>query len=150
MTPGGAEADGRQDDAAPDDAFSSRRGKLDQLREQGREPYLSRFDVTHRAAELAESYSHLEPGADTGETVTVAGRLVARREQGKVAFLVIRDSTGDLQLFCRVNVLGAESFAEATSLDLGDWVGATGEVLRTRRGELSVVPTEVTLLSKSL
>ncbi|MBW6469505.1 MAG: lysine--tRNA ligase, partial [Coriobacteriia bacterium] len=126
------------------------RGKLDQLREQGREPYLSRFDVTHRAAELAESYSHLEPGADTGETVTVAGRLVARREQGKVAFLVIRDSTGDLQLFCRVNVLGAESFADATSLDLGDWVGATGEVLRTRRGELSVVPTEVTLLSKSL
>jgi lysyl-tRNA synthetase, class II len=138
------------EDTSPEDAFSSRRGKLDQLRVAGHEPYLSRFDVTHRAAGLAESYGDLEPGAETGQVVSVAGRLIARREQGKVAFLVIRDSTGDLQLFCRVNVLGDDAFAAVTDLDVGDWVGATGEVLRTRRGELSVAPTEVTLLSKSL
>jgi lysyl-tRNA synthetase class 2 len=92
----------------------------------------------------------LEPGADAGETVSVAGRLVAIRDQGKVAFLVIRDATGDLQLFCRPNVVGEEAFAALSELDLGDWVGATGEVLRTRRGELSVSPTDVVLLSKSL
>ncbi|MBE0417585.1 MAG: lysine--tRNA ligase [Coriobacteriia bacterium] len=146
----GADATTGSDGTSPDDAFSSRRSKLDQLRTAGREPYLSRFDVTYRAAELAEVWSDLEPGAETGQTVSVAGRLVARREQGKVAFLVIRDATGDLQLFCRVNVLGDEAFTVAIELDLGDWVGATGEVLRTRRGELSVAPKEVTLLSKSL
>ena len=80
----------------------------------------------------------------------VAGRLVAIRDQGKIVFLVLRDATGDLQLFCRVNVLGEEAFAAVKELDLGDWVGAVGTVLRTRRGELSVAPTEVTLLSKSL
>lgn len=133
-----------------EDAFAARHMKLDEVRAAGREPYLSRFDVTHRAAGLATTYQGLEPGSDTGEIVTVAGRLVARRDQGKVAFLVIRDATGDLQLFCRVNVLGTEGFDFATSLDLGDWVGATGEIIRTRRGELSVVPTDVVLLSKSL
>jgi lysyl-tRNA synthetase, class II len=146
----GADAVTGSDDLASEDEFSSRRSKLEQLRSEGREPYLSRFDISHRAAELTTAYGDLEPGADTGQIVSVAGRLVARREQGKVAFLVIRDATGDLQLFCRVNVLGDEVFAAATSVDLGDWIGATGEVLRTRRGELSVAPTEVTLLSKSL
>jgi lysyl-tRNA synthetase class 2 len=80
----------------------------------------------------------------------VAGRVVAARDQGKIVFLVLRDSTGDLQLFTRVNVLGDEAFSAVKELDLGDWVGATGTVLRTRRGELSIAPTEVTLLSKSL
>ena len=76
--------------------------------------------------------------------------LSHERDQGKLAFLVLRDATGELQLFCRVNVLGEEGFAAAKDLDLGDWVGATGIVLRSRRGELSVQPSEVTLLSKSL
>ena len=133
-----------------EDAFAVRRTKLDKARLAGHECYLSRFDVSHRVSDLDETYGDLEPGAETGEVVSVAGRLVARREQGKVAFLVIRDATGDLQLFCRVNVLGEEAFSAATDLDLGDWVGATGEVLRTRRGELSVAPAAVTLLSKSL
>ncbi len=150
VNPRGADSPLESGPGVPDDAFAVRRAKFDELRAAGREPYLSRFDVTHRAADLARAYSDLEPGAETGQTVTVAGRLVARREQGKVAFLVLRDATGDLQLFCRVNVLGADAFVAATDLDLGDWVGATGEVLRTRRGELSVAPTGVTLLSKSL
>ncbi|MBN1192630.1 MAG: lysine--tRNA ligase, partial [Coriobacteriia bacterium] len=65
-------------------------------------------------------------------------------------FIVIRDGSGELQLFCRLNVLGEEGFAFAGGLDLGDWVGASGTVLRTRRGEISVAPTDVRLLSKSL
>ncbi len=75
---------------------------------------------------------------------------MASRDQGKIVFLVLRDSTGDVQLFTRVNVLGEDPFSAVKELDLGDWVGATGTVLRTRRGELSIAPTEVTLLSKSL
>jgi lysyl-tRNA synthetase class 2 len=82
--------------------------------------------------------------------VHVAGRVVALRDQGKALFIVLRDATGDLQLFCRVNVLGEAAFAKAKDLDLGDWIGAEGTVLRTRRGELSVAPVSVELLSKSL
>ncbi len=133
-----------------DDPLLVRRAKLDSLRAEGREPYVNGFDVTDRTAALAERYSSLEPGAETEDVVTIAGRLVARRDQGKMAFLVLRDATGEMQLFCRVNVLGDEAFEAVKSLDLGDWVGATGVVLRSRRGELSVQPSSVTLLSKSL
>ncbi len=133
-----------------DDPFVVRRAKLERLRAAGIEPYVNGFKVTARAAELATDYEDLEPGTETADVVTVAGRLVARRDQGKLAFLVLRDATGEIQLFCRLNVLGEQSFAFAKDLDLGDWVGATGVVLRSRRGELSVQPTEVTLLSKSL
>ncbi len=133
-----------------EDQFASRRARLEALRSAGVEPYLSRYDVTARSDELATRYAGLEPGAETGETVSVAGRLIARRDQGKIAFLVIRDATGDVQLFCRMNVLGEEAFSQAREFDLGDWIGATGEVVRTRRGELSVAPTSLHLLSKSL
>lgn len=133
-----------------DDPFVVRRSKLDALRERDTPPYRDSWHVTARAAELDAAYSTLESGSETEVVVSVAGRLVAKRDQGKVAFLVIRDATGDLQLFCRVNALGSEMFAATTDLDLGDWIGATGTVMRTRRGELSIAPTEVTLLSKSL
>ncbi|HSK48200.1 MAG TPA: lysine--tRNA ligase [Coriobacteriia bacterium] len=133
-----------------DDPFVVRRAKLDSLRTRGLEPYVNGFDVSARTAELAEKYAELEPGGETEDVVTIAGRLIAKRDQGKLAFLVLRDATGEIQLFCRVNVLGDEGFSAVKDLDLGDWVGATGVVLRSRRGELSVQPSEVTLLSKSL
>ncbi len=133
-----------------DDPFVVRRAKLDALRARGIEPFVNGFDVDSRAADLNERYAELEDGAETADVVRVAGRLVAKRDQGKMAFLVIRDATGDLQLFCRINVLGEDGFEFAKDLDLGDWVGATGIVLRSRRGELSVQPSELTLLSKSL
>jgi lysyl-tRNA synthetase class 2 len=136
--------------AVEDDPFVVRRIKLDSLRGRGIEPFVNGFDVTARAAELVARYADLADGTETTDVVTVAGRLVAIRDQGKLAFLVLRDSTGDLQLFCRVNVLGDKGFAFTKDLDLGDWVGATGTVLRSRRGELSVQPTSITLLSKSL
>jgi lysyl-tRNA synthetase class 2 len=137
-------------DASSDDELVVRRAKLDALRARGDQPFKVRFDVTARAAELIERYADLDDGAETVDVVAVAGRVVALRDQGKLCFLVVRDATGDLQLFCRVNVLGEDAFAAVKDLDLGDWVGATGTVLRTRRGELSIAPTEVTLLSKSL
>jgi len=133
-----------------DDPFVVRRSKLDAFRAAGIEPYVNGFEYTARAADLAARYQDLPDGSETDDVVTIAGRLVARRDQGKLAFLVVRDSTGETQLFCRVNVLGDEGFEFAKNLDLGDWIGATGTVLRSRRGELSVQSTELTLLSKSL
>jgi lysyl-tRNA synthetase class 2 len=136
-------------DAAAD-PVAARHAKLDDLRAAGDEPYKVRFDVNARASELAAAHAGLEAGTETDTVVSVAGRVVALRDQGKAVFLVMRDSTGDLQLFCRANVLGDDAFARVTELDVGDWVGAEGPVMRTRRGELSVAPTAVTLLSKSL
>ncbi len=133
-----------------DDPFAVRRSKLAALRAAGVEPYVNGFAFTARVSQLVERYADLEAGTETVDEVTIAGRLVARRDQGKLAFLVLRDATGEIQLFCRINVLGDAGFGSAKDLDLGDWVGATGVVLRTRRGELSVQPTSLTLLSKSL
>src|SRR5512137_94837 len=120
MPDDGAIEPGRSD---TEDLLAARRQKLEALRVAGTEPYLDAFDVTARSADLAARFSELEPGSETDEIVSVAGRLVARRDQGKVAFLVIRDATGDLQLFCRQNVLGDVEFERATDLDLGDWIG---------------------------
>ncbi len=133
-----------------DDPFAVRRAKLDAMRASGQQPYVDHWDVTARAAQLEAEYAELEAGADTEVVVSVAGRLVAKRDQGKIVFLVIRDATGDLQLFTRINLVGEDAFDAVKDLDLGDWVGAVGTVLRTRRGELSVAPTQVTLLSKSM
>jgi lysyl-tRNA synthetase class 2 len=142
--------EGRTGERPADDPSATRRARLEQMRRSGVQPYASRFDRTTTAAELSELHASLEPGAETADVVAVAGRLIAKRDQGKVVFLVIRDGTGDLQLFCRVNALGEQPFEAVADLDLGDWIGARGAVLRTRRGELSVAPSEVTLLSKAL
>jgi lysyl-tRNA synthetase class 2 len=133
-----------------EDAAASRMAKVRALRDAHIEPYVNGYDRTASAAELTELHASLEPGEETETVVRVAGRVVAKRDQGKALFLVIRDGSGELQLFCRLNVLGEDAFAAARALDLGDWIGAEGQVLRTRRGELSVAPTHVTLLSKSL
>ncbi len=142
----------RTEGATPieDDPFVVRRAKLDALRAAGIEPFVNGWNPTARASALDDRHAMLEPGDETDEVVSVAGRVVAIRDQGKVIFVVLRDATGDLQLFIRLNVIGEEGFSAVKQLDVGDWVGATGTVLRTRRGELSVAPTSVVLLSKSL
>ncbi|MCL2491312.1 MAG: lysine--tRNA ligase [Coriobacteriia bacterium] len=112
--------------------------------------YASGFMPASRAAQLADTYVDLEPGVSTDEVTSVAGRVVAKRDQGKILFLVIRDATGDLQLFIRANALDEEGFARAMSFGVGDWIFAEGTVLRTRRGELSVQPARLELLSKAL
>jgi lysyl-tRNA synthetase class 2 len=97
-------------------------------------PY--RFEPDAHAAELAERFGHLEPGTESGVTVTVAGRLMLRRVQGKLAFGTLQDSSGRVQLFApQASTPAFEAFCD---LSLGDWIGVTGEVMTTRRGELSV------------
>ena len=116
--------------------------------ERGGYPY--RFDRTDLAAELHERYADLEPGAETGVEATVAGRLMNVRDMGRLAFGVLQDVSGRIQLFVSKAVLGDEGFADFLHLDSGDWIGATGEVIATRKGELSVRVSSVTLLAKAL
>ena len=132
------------------DERAMRRAKRAQLIENGIDPYPSKSTVTHHVEQVRANWEQLEAGQDTEDVVSVAGRIRAIRNQGKVAFVVLEDSTGQLQLFCRVNVLGQEGWDLLGQLDVGDIVGATGTVLRTRRGELSVSPTHLELLTKSL
>ncbi|WP_314945513.1 lysine--tRNA ligase [Olsenella uli] len=132
------------------DERSVRRAKRQALVDAGVNPYPTKSDITAHAAELAERYASLEDGADTTDEYSLAGRIRAYRRQGKARFLVIEDVSGEIQLFCRVNNLSAEDWGLLGQLDLGDIIQARGTVLRTRRGQLSVSPTSVTLLSKSV
>ncbi len=106
-------------------------------------PY--RFERTASAAELHERHGGAEPGSSTGETASVAGRLMLRRVQGKVAFGTLADSSGRIQLFASADRTPA--FADFCALNLGDWLGVSGEVVTTRRGELSVRVDEWDLLA---
>lgn len=106
-------------------------------------PY--RFDRTATAADLHERFGGLDAGTETDQTVSVAGRLMLRRVQGKVAFGTLADSTGRVQLFARADL--TPEFDRFCRLSLGDWVGVTGVVMKTRRGELSVRVDEWVILA---
>ena len=107
------------------------------------QPYT--YDVTHRAAPLAEEFDGLEPGTETGTVVSVAGRLMLRRVQGKLAFGTLADATGRIQLFAPSAT--TPDFEQFCELNLGDWIGVQGEVMTTRRGELSIRVDSWTLLA---
>ena len=94
-----------------DDPIAVRRAKREALMAAGKDPYGHAFAYSHHLADLAEQYADLEDGASTEDEVKVAGRVMAKRDQGKLAFLELRDSTGDMQLFCRINALGEDAFA---------------------------------------
>jgi len=108
-------------------------------------PY--RFDRTATAAELHAEHGHLGPGEETGHQVAVAGRLMLVRPQGKLAFATLQDATGRVQLFARQ--ASTARFEPFTRLSIGDWVGATGSVMTTRRGELSVAVDDWVLLAEN-
>ena len=124
--------------------------KLDNLRARGTNPYPYRFDRTHTLAELREAHGSLGAGAETDVRVAVAGRMMLKREQGKLIFATLRDRTGEIQLFVSKAVVGDEAFEAIGDLDLGDWVGGEGVVMTTRKGELSVRVEQLQLLSKAV
>ncbi|MEX1279942.1 MAG: lysine--tRNA ligase [Acidimicrobiia bacterium] len=131
--------------------LAARRQKLEALRDAGIDPFpvgVPKPDAT--AAGLAAAHPDLEPGTETGEHVTVGGRLVGLRSFGKLRFGVLRDQTGDIQLFVQQNALDEDSFARFSELDLGDWVVASGEVITTKKGELSVKVDDWVLAAKSM
>ncbi|WP_417757232.1 lysine--tRNA ligase [Senegalimassilia anaerobia] len=136
--------------AVEDDPIKVRQAKRQALIDAGENPYGQAFDYSHHIAELDAAYAGLADGETTEDAVALAGRVMARRVQGKVAFLELRDATGDMQLFCRVNALGEDAYAALCDLDVGDWIGVRGTMWRTRGGQLSVAVDSFQLLSKSL
>ena len=116
----------------------------------GANPYPEHSQVTDHVADIIAAHVDLADGEDSDDFVRIGGRVVAKRGQGKIMFLVLRDPTADIQLFCRVNDMDEASWACLKELDLGDIVEAAGIVVRTKRGELSVAPRELHLLSKAV
>ncbi len=125
-----------------------RRDKLQKLRENGDDPFLiTTFDVKDKAQEIIDGF---ESGYE-GKTVSVAGRIMSRRDMGKAAFMDLRDATGKIQLYVKIDVIGEANYKMlAETLDIGDIVGVTGEAFRTRRGEISIKAESMKILSKSL
>lgn len=124
------------------DERAVRRARRQALIDAGVNPYPATSTVTAHAAELEERYAALEDGAGTKDSYSVAGRVRALRKQGKARFIVLEDATGQIQLFCRVNDMGEADWGLLGQLDLGDIIEATGVVLRTRRGQLSIAPRD--------
>ena len=133
-----------------DDPIEVRKAKREALIAAGVDPYGHSIERSHSVGALNEQYAHLEDGDSTEDAVTIAGRIMAKRVQGKIAFLELRESGCDIQLFCRINALGEERFADLCDLDVGDWIAVTGTMMRTRRGQLSVAVDSFELMSKSL
>nr|WP_243839183.1 lysine--tRNA ligase [Ilumatobacter fluminis] len=127
-----------------------RQGRVDEIRDRGDNPYPYRFDRSHSLAEVRASHGALEPGAETDDEVTVAGRIMLKRDTGKLVFATVQDRTDRIQLFISKAVVGDDAFADIKELDIGDWVGVHGTVMTTRAGELSVKTDRVELLSKAI
>src|ERR687896_2224818 len=127
-----------------------RRRKLAELRAAGVDPFPHAFPGAQPIAAVKAPHADLPAGEETDVRTRIAGRLAARRGQGKAAFLDVVDRSGRMQLHARADVLGPESLERLGSPDLGDLVGADGTVFRTRRGELSLRVDGWTLLAKSL
>ena len=123
---------------------------VDEMRAAGVQPYPYRFDRSHQLAEIRSAWGSLEPGTETTERVQVAGRMMLRRDTGKLVFAQMRDRSDEIQLFISKAVIGEEGFAAVKDLDLGDWVGAEGIVMTTRTGELSIKVDRIELLAKAV
>jgi lysyl-tRNA synthetase class 2 len=129
----------------------ARRVKLARLRAAGIDAFPVGFRRTHTLAEVRRGWEdRLKPGEETGDVVRVAGRIVLRRAMGRLAFWTLRHDGHELQVMLTVDALGPDQFEVVGDLDIGDWVGAQGPIVKTRKGELSVKATEVFLLGKAL
>ena len=137
-------------EATLNDERATRLARRQAIIDAGGNPYPEHCDVTDHVADLAARYAELGEDDADEQTHTVAGRIRAKRGQGKVAFVVLQDATDKMQLFCRIDNLGLEGMAALRKMDLGDVIEATGSMMRTKRGELSLAPTSVRLLSKSV
>jgi lysyl-tRNA synthetase class 2 len=130
--------------------LATRRAKLERLRADGIEPFPHAYPGVTPISAVHAAHADLPAGEDTEARYRVAGRLHARRGQGKMAFLDLDDRSGRIQLQARVDVLGEDAMARLLELDLGDLVGVEGVVFRSRRGELSLRVESFELLAKSL
>ncbi|MBG9795536.1 lysyl-tRNA synthetase [Paenibacillus dendritiformis] len=129
-----------------------RRNKLDELRKLGIDPFGAKYSRTHTAKAVLDKYNGMtkEELETEGAVVSLAGRIMAKREMGKASFAHIQDLSGRLQIYVRQDTVPAEKYEAFTMLDLGDIIGVSGKVFKTKTGELSVKVTDLEVLSKSL
>ena len=128
-----------------------RRQKLADLKAAGHDPFtITKCKQDAFSADLKEEYKDLPAEEDTGRMVSLAGRMMSKRVMGKASFAHLRDAKGDIQIFVKRDLLGDEAYAAFKKMDVGDIIACTGEVFRTKMGELSVRVHELTLVSKSL
>ena len=118
--------------------------------EDGVNPYPEHSEVSDYVVDIDAKYADLGDGENTEDIVKIGGRIVAKRGQGKIIFVVLRDTTGDIQLFCRINDMAESDWTLLGQLDLGDIINVEGAVVRTKRGQLSVAPRQIKLLSKAV
>jgi lysyl-tRNA synthetase class 2 len=130
--------------------LDERRHKLAALRQAVAVPFPTKYENREEIAPLRAAYEHLENGADSPETHRVAGRVMAKRLHGKASFIVVKDGSAELQIFAALDTLGEAAYAELDGLDLGDFIGCEGVMIRTRRGELSLRAAAWQLLTKTL
>ena len=136
----------QQDSSRLKQILKNRRDKLQEYVDAGMDPFeITKFDRTANAAEVKDKFDEFE-----GKEVTLAGRLMSKRRMGKVGFGDLADREGRIQIFAKQDILGEENYDRFKKLDIGDIIGATGEVFKTETGEISVRVSEITLLSKSL
>ncbi len=123
-----------------------RRDKLSELQADGKNPFvITKYDVTHHAADIKKNYEELE-----GQQVTLAGRVMQKRIMGKASFCNVLDQSGNIQSYVARDSVGEEEYKDFKKLDIGDIVGLEGEVFKTKTGEISIHASSVKLLSKSL
>ncbi|MCI7775424.1 MAG: lysine--tRNA ligase [Enorma sp.] len=132
------------------DERAHRLSKRAAIMEAGGNPYPEHSEVTAHVVDIEAKYADLEAGEDTDDVVSIGGRIMAKRGQGKIAFVVVRDTTAEIQLFCRINEMREEDWTLLQDLDLGDIINVTGVIVRTKRGQLSIAPKRLTLLSKAV
>ncbi|MBY0124431.1 lysine--tRNA ligase [Bacillus sp. S/N-304-OC-R1] len=134
------------------DQLMVRREKMNSLREKGLDPFGKRFDRSHQSEELLDQYGALEKEEleEKNVSVTIAGRIMTKRGKGKAGFAHIQDLTGQIQIYVRTDAVGEESYEIFDSADLGDLVGVSGTLFKTKVGELSIKVQEFELLTKSL
>ena len=126
--------------------IENRRNKLQNLIESGKNPFeIMKYDVTAYSADIKANFEEFD-----GKTVSLAGRIMSRRDMGKANFIDIADGKGRIQCYIRINDVGEDVFADYRKWDIGDIIGIEGFVFLTRRGEISVHAQKLTLLSKSL
>lgn len=134
------------------DQLQVRRDKMNAMRERGLDPFGKRYDRSHNIKELVEQYAELEKGDLEAKdvSVTLAGRIMTKRGKGKAGFANIQDLTGQIQVYVRVDAIGAEAYEVFDSSDLGDIIGVKGTLFKTKVGELSVKVQEFEFLTKAL
>ncbi len=132
------------------DLMRQRKDKLKEIREAGIDPYPHQYAPTHTTANIREDFKDVTETPDESRRVTIAGRIMTKRDHGKSSFANLQDSEGQIQIYVRQDGVGQDTYRIYRRFDVGDIIGASGVIFRTRTGELTILVDEVELLSKSI